>query len=153
MRTKNYDLISSKSIKVKYEILIYVLSSLGRGVECVCVFFQAFHMYGGAGVRAAGVMVGSTPGTAVTYADSVRTRASSFEVIGRPLRPGGHQGAEVMDHPRLGDDLSSAMNRLRALQAELQSRDNINNVNNVHGTASNSEQQLSAARKDKVIVI
>jgi len=102
--------------------------------------------------------VGSAAGMpGLSYADSVRSRAP-FEVIGRPLRPSVHQhhhlqpsqqqqyeGAAVADNLRSADDVSSTVSRLRSLQAELQSRDNV-----THGLANVNDQQQVLARKDKV---
>jgi len=135
------------------------------------VSFQAFHVYGGGGGsrRPAGAAGGAVSSAApgLTYADSVGHR-SLFEPIGRPLRPnyqpqqhGHHQhhhhhpqhhhhqqqqpveAAVMVDTWRpAGDDRSSTIDRIRSLQAELESRD-------CHGPTNNSEQQ-SIARKDKV---
>jgi len=53
----------------------------------------------------------------------------------------------VVDNLRPADDVNLTISKLRALQAELQSRDSV-----VHGLAASNEPQL-LVRKDKVIII
>ena len=121
-------------------------------------------MYGGGsggGRPAAAVGIGGTAGTVgLSYADSVRSR-TPFEVMGRPLRSNHHQhfhhhhqhqiqqqpqqyeGSSVVDTLRPADDVNATVNRLRSLQAHLESRDNA-----LNGPANNELQLI--AHKDKV---
>ena len=134
----------------------------------VSLSFQTFQLHGcsGCGGRVFGVggAGGATcsAGLTTSYADSVRSRAA-FDVIGRPLRPNHHQqhrhlriephhhqqqqneGTGMADNLRSGDDITSTINRLRSLQAELQSRDYVG-----HGLTNSNEQQ-PIVRKDKVL--
>ena len=127
--------------------------------------FQAFHVYGGGrrlpGAGGAGVSAGAA---GLTYADSVRYR-SAFEAVGRPLRPNyqrqQHHHYHHHHHPQVQrqqqqfegagvvdtrcpctEDIKSTVDRIRCLQAELDSRDSV-----VHGPTNNNEL---VARKDKV---